>query len=211
MGIFISHLLGKLRNSVGNLTMYKLEGQNIVRGKTFHRSNVFTPKQVLQQFRMRAIQRLAPNLGDVIVMGFPGRSYRNSLNGFVNKNINLINPDENGQASFDPRLLQLSSGQLDQPAVTAVINQANQTVTFGQKQQPLRPLSPDDDQVYGIIWAPNGEEIMICRLKQRGESATILIALAKEIQHMPLEVYAFTVSANGQKTSRTIWLTGESE
>ena len=72
MGIFDSVLFGKLHKSVGNLTMYNLNGQNIVRAKSsLGRHDKKSARQLLQRAKMKKVQQLACQLADAIAIGFP--------------------------------------------------------------------------------------------------------------------------------------------
>ncbi len=205
MGIFKSPLFSKLRKSVGNITMYELDGVQVVRAKTW-KNDRQSPAQLTQRARMKAVKKLTHSLADAIHTGFPANNHSVSINRFVSQNIGLMNPDENGQTVYDISLLQLSSGELLPPAVTVVFDREKRNLIFTQERQPLHPLSPDNDRVYGIVWAKEEEESQVFPLRQRCEPGTTPVQLPTDYQNCSLEVFAFTVSANGKKTSRTIWL-----
>lgn len=208
MAIFKSTLFSKLRKSVGNLTMYELDEQNVVRGK-YDKRDRKSPAQLAQRARMKKIKKLAYDLIDALYTGFPAKNYTTSINRFVSRNIGLMNPDENYCVTYDVTKLQLSSGELLPPKVTAVINREAKTVTFTQERQPLRPLAPDEDRVYGIVWGRESRKTLVFPLQLRCEPGSTVIELHNSTLKYPLEVYAFTVSENGKKASKTIWITGE--
>lgn len=206
MAIFKSAVFSKLRKSFGNVTMYELNGENVLRAKTW-KKDPKTPAQLAQRTRMKAARELAYRLLDAICVGFPAKNYMTSINKFISRNIGLMIPDENHAVTYDVTRLQLSSGELLPPAVTAVIDREGATVVFTQERQPLRPLAPDKDRVYGIIWMKEEDEACVFPLQRRCEPGSIRIGMDEEMSKCSLEVFAFTVSANGKKTSQTIWLT----
>lgn len=208
MAIFKSVLFTKLRKSVGNITMYELDGQNIVRGKHYKR-DVKSPEQLAQRARMKTVKKLSYDLWMALHTGFTAKNRSISINKFVSRNIGLMNPDEEYRVTYDVTQLKLSSGELLAPKVTAVIDRESNTVTFTQEHQPLRPLAPDDDRVYGVVWGRESRKTQVFPLRLRCEPGSTVVQLHESILKYPLEVYAFTVSGNGKKASETIWITGE--
>lgn len=208
MAIFESVLFSKLRKSVGNITMYELNGENIVRGK-YSKRDIKSPEQLAQRARMKKVKKLSYDLWMALHTGFPAKNRSISINKFVSRNIGLMNPDEEYRVTYDVTQLKLSSGELLPPKVSAVINREAGTVTFTQERQPLRPLAPDDDRVYGVVWGRESRKTQVFPLRLRCEPGSTVATLKTEILEHPLEVYAFTVSGNGKKASETIWITGE--
>ena len=100
MGIFKSPLFSKLRKSVGNITMYELDGVQVVRAKTW-KNDRQSPAQLTQRARMKAVKKLTHSLADAIHTGFPANNHSVSINRFVSQNIGLMNPDENGHNYYE--------------------------------------------------------------------------------------------------------------
>lgn len=206
MGIFDSGL-GKIRKSVGNLTMYELDGKNIVRSKgTLRRRDRKSPLQMQQRARMKKVQELGWQLLEAIIVGFPGGGRRQCRNRFVSKNIGLMVPTEEGGVTYDVDRLQLSSGEIVPPQVTATLEADEKYVTFTQERQALRPLALDDDQVYGVVWGRESDEIQVIALNRRAVAGSNRVKLEPELEGLPLEIFAFAVSANGKKASSTVHL-----
>ncbi|MEG2554654.1 MAG: hypothetical protein RSA53_01015 [Odoribacter sp.] len=206
MAIFKSLLLGKIHNSVANLCMYERDGVNIVRGLPLKVHDAQTPVQLAQRARMKMLRHLTRILEGVVKKGYPSASLLQAGNGFVKRNMKQMVVDEKYQVSYDPRLLRLSSGELNPPEVSASFDRESGCVTFVQQRQALKPLAPDDDRVYGIVWVTNDCKYQIVPLKLRGEAASSVVPIAPSILKNEFQVYAFTVSANGRKTSETVWL-----
>ena len=72
MGIFNSYIFGKLRKSVGNVTTYELNGQQVARGKVVFKHDPKTPAQLEQRARMKMVRRLAREMTPAVREGFPG-------------------------------------------------------------------------------------------------------------------------------------------
>ncbi|MCM1031790.1 MAG: hypothetical protein NC410_10185 [Oscillibacter sp.] len=206
MGVFDS-VLGKIRKSVGNLTMYELDGRNIVRAKgTLSRYDRKSPLQLQQRARMKKVQELGWQLLEAIIVGFPAASRRQSRNRFVGRNIGLITPAEDGTATYDVGQLQLSSGEIVPPQVTASVDREEGCVIFVQERQALRPQALDDDLVYGVVWGKDTDEIQVIPLNRRAEPGINRIELEEELRDLPLELFAFAVSAHRKKASSTVYL-----
>lgn len=205
MAIFESTLFKKLHKSVGELTFYELNGQNIIRQKAYKRDEK-SPAQLAQRAKMEAVVDLCWQVADVLAIGFPAKNISLSANKFVSINIKLMQPDEEYLVNYDVTKIQFSSGELLPPKISATVNRATGTVTFTQERQPLRPLAPDDDRVWGIVWEQDNQTVRSFPLRLRCEPGETTIALPEEAWKHPLQIYAFTVGANGKKTSTTVWL-----
>lgn len=71
MAIFRSFLLGDVKKSVANLTMYIAKGVSIVRGKPLNVHNPRTGKQQVQRAKMKTLVRLVSGFGPVLTIGYP--------------------------------------------------------------------------------------------------------------------------------------------
>lgn len=208
MAIFNSSAFYRLRKSFGNLTTYELNGQNILREK-ITREDKRSPAQLAQRARMKAVITLACQLADALDRGYPAPNLSVAMNKFVSRNIGLMKIDEDCQVDYDAKQLQLSSGELLPPKVSVVIDRTSHCVTFTQGHQALRPLAPDEDRVYGVVWGRNSANTQIFPLQLRCETGTTTVQLYDHMLEFPLEVYAFTVNDKKKKASATIWLAGE--
>ena len=205
MGIFNSYIFGKLRKSVGNVTTYELNGQQVARGKVVFKHDPKTPAQLEQRARMKMVRRLAREMTPAVREGFPGATLGEKYNRFVQRNIGLLGVDEQGNMGFDPEQLQLSSGETTAPDVSASVDREAGVVVFTQQAQPLRPSMPDDDRVFGAVLPLDGKDfVKVFPLLLRGESGTTEIALPEGMKGARLAVYAFTMGANGKKAGQTV-------
>lgn len=208
MAIFNSILFNKIRKSIGNITTYELNGQNIVRANSFRRDKK-SPAQLAQRARMTAVVDLAHRVIEALKVGYPAVNLQAAINKFVSLNIGLMHPDEACRVTYDVKSLQLSSGEHLPPKVSAVINREKRTVIFIQEHQSLRPFAPDDDRVYGVVWGQDSPCIEVIPLRLRSEPGEVKMELNDEMLEFPLQVYAFTVNVKRKKASTTIWLVGE--
>ena len=196
MGIFNSYIFGKLRKSVGNVTTYELNGQQVARGKVVFKHDPKTPAQLVQRARMKAVRRLAREMTPAVREGFPGATLGEKYNRFVQRNIGLLEVDEQGNMGFD---------EIAAPNVSVSVDREAGVVVFTQQAQPLRPSMPDDDRVFGAVLPLDGKDfVKVFPLLLRGESGTTEIALPEGMKGARLAVYAFTMGANGKKAGQTV-------
>ena len=71
MAKFDSYLLGKVTNSVGNVTMCYTNKQNIAKAKIFSRKDKPTPEILDQRAKMKVLVQLSRRLLPVIRKGLP--------------------------------------------------------------------------------------------------------------------------------------------
>ena len=71
MAIFRSFLLGDVKKSVANLTMYIAKGVSIVRSKPLNVHNPRTDKQRIQRAKMKALVGLVSGFGPALSIGYP--------------------------------------------------------------------------------------------------------------------------------------------
>lgn len=74
MALFKSFVLGEVRKSVANITMYSgANGYSIARGKRSTMRNPKTPGQLAQRAKMKALQKVSLYFGSGGRTRFPGK------------------------------------------------------------------------------------------------------------------------------------------
>ena len=87
MSIAQNPLTGPMRKSMGNFTMYTLNGMNIVRSKAFNIQDPKSEKQLNVRARMSRLAKTYKTFSSIISLGFPERDERQSpQNKFVSSN-----------------------------------------------------------------------------------------------------------------------------
>ena len=87
MSLSQNPLLGPMRKSMGNFTMYSYHGMNIVRTKAFKINDPKTEKQLNMRARMSPLSEMYRRFSSMITLGFPERDERKSpQNMFVSAN-----------------------------------------------------------------------------------------------------------------------------
>lgn len=92
MALFKSFLLGDVRKSVANVTMYAgANGYSIARGKRSTVRNPKTPGQLTQRAKLKALEETSRYFAPAAALGFPGRKGgRTFYNAFVQNNIDVF-------------------------------------------------------------------------------------------------------------------------
>ena len=93
MAKFNSYLLGKVKKSVGNVTMCYTNKQNIAKAKIFSRKDNPTPEMLDQRAKMKVLVQLSRRLIPVIRKGFVGMGNGTTSNAFVKVNQAAVEVD----------------------------------------------------------------------------------------------------------------------
>lgn len=131
MAIFRSFLLGDVKKSVANLTMYIAKGVSIVRGKPLNVHNPRTDKQRIQRAKMKALVGLAGGFGPALSVGYPQvPGLKSANNRFVQDNMEIVTVDDAFKATVDFSKLVCSSGHLKVPKVSVSFKEDEKQFVF---------------------------------------------------------------------------------
>lgn len=203
MAIFNSVLVGGVRNSVDNITMYESGGQRIARRKPMKVKNPRTEKQLRQRAKMNFLSELSVGFLEVAAVGFARRDARlSAANAFVQANMGNVTVDEDFVATMDYGLLACSADKkLKRPLVAATLS--GSSLTFNLTAQEAWGSAKKDDQVYGVLFEEVAGESVLVALGTRGEEMSLPVDLPAEWAVENVHAYAFASSANGKRTSAT--------
>lgn len=211
MATFNSVLFRHVRNSVGNVTTYMLEDQNVVRAKRAYFKDRKTLAQLKQRARMTLIQEVGYMFHHILPLGFCTSSLKEGLNCFVKANMGKIVVDDELNATCDLSCLSLSGGPLVQPALSAELCPLTNSVVFRWARQPLMPYAYDNDEVYGVITDVKHRLGAVVRLGTRGSVGEFTWELPdEEWDARHIVVHGFAKDVAGRRASDTLGLaTGE--
>ena len=100
-GNFQIFLLGDVKKSVANLTMYIAKGVSIVRSKPLNVHNPRTEKQQVQRARMKTLVRLVSGFGPALSVGYPPATGLVSPNNrFVQDNMAAVTVDDDSRLAW---------------------------------------------------------------------------------------------------------------
>lgn len=207
MAIFRSFLLGDVKKSVANLTMYIAKGVSIVRSKPLNVHNPRTTKQRMQRARMKVLTELVSGFGPALTVGYPQTTGLVSANNcFVRDNMEAVTVDDDFNATVNYSQLVCSSGHLKAPKVAVSYNEAERQLVFTQTVQQQTLTCNPKDIAWGVVYEKVQHEAEIYPLKARSEGGVITVVLPEDWESGNCEFYAFARNPEGTQVSRTSYL-----
>lgn len=206
MAVFNSVLFRRLRKSIGNVTMYPLGDQNVVRAKASYRRDRKSLAQLKQRARVKAVRELSYIFYSVLQTGFCSRSLKDGILCFFRENTGKMEVDDDLNVTFDVLSLALSGGVVVVPCLSAEMDTAGGQVLFRWERQPLRPHGFDDDRLYGVVTECGHGVSAVVPLENRGSSGELAWTLPSGWSPRQIVVYGFALNANGTRASGTLGL-----
>ncbi len=208
MAIFKSFLLGNVKQSVSNLTMYIAKGVSIVRGKPLNVHNPRTQKQIIQREKMKALTGLVRSFKPALAIGFPRTSgLVSSSNRFVRANMEAVTVDDDFKATVDFSKLVCSAESLKTPKVTVTFKQEEGQFVFSQAVQRDSVICSGTDVVFAVVYEKAQRESEVFQLNTRKKGGETIASLPEDWEIENCEFYAFARNQEGTQTSATSYLT----
>ena len=137
MALFKSFVLGEVRKSVANITMYSgANGYSIARGKRSTMRNPKTPGQLAQRAKMKALQKVSLYFAPAAEFGFPGRKAGSTFyNAFVKANMQAVTVDEEYNPTIDYEKIVCAEGSLQDGTLAVSLNEDQDMITITQEAQ----------------------------------------------------------------------------
>lgn len=202
MAEFNSYLLGKVRKSVGNITLCYTRGKNIVRAKVFSRKDNPTPEILAQRAKMKTLVQLSRQLLPVIRKGFGGIGKGSAVNAFTSLNMSRVSVDEKNVATVDFERLLCASGMLYPPKVEVTYAEEDKLYSFVQEMQvEENGYAFSDDLVYVMLYETVLGRARLVALRTRGEKGNTNYALPEEWSYENVKLYCFATLKNGKRAS----------
>lgn len=207
MAIFNSYILGQVKKSIGNVTMYRAKKKNLARGKAISVRNPRTDLQVGHRSKFNRLVNLAGVFGGVILKGFQTRSLIDARNEFVKRNMALASLEDGANVAVDFERLSLSSGSLGAPAFTLSASENSGTLALTKREQVMMTgrQEPEDD-VFAVLFEAEAEEAVLYDLGKRGETEMQEVAFPEQWNPESIYVYGFAVNAKRKAVSKTIFV-----
>lgn len=208
MAIFQSFLLGNVKKSVANLTMYIAKGVSIVRGKPMSVYNPKTDKQLTQRARMRTLSRLSSAFGPALAVGYPrNNGLVSPANRFVKDNLQAVKVDGNFETTIDFTALSVcAAGQLKAPKVVVTHDADANQLVFTQTAQGKTLNRNPRDIVWAVVYEKVQDETEIYELHPRGEDSVTKVDLPEDWVAGNCEFYTFARNEEGTQCSSTGYL-----
>ena len=210
MALFKSFVLGEVRKSVANITMYAgANGYSIARGKRNTIRNPRTPGQLTQRAKMKALQVASLYFAPAAELGFPGRKAGSTFyNAFVKANMKAVTVDEEYRPTIDYEKIVCAEGSLQDGTLTVSLNEGQDMITITQEAQSRwSVVANPTDVLYVVVYEKTSNQIIVEPCRNRQESGVTVITLDDGWVKENLEIYAFMLSKDKRKASNSRRLT----
>ena len=199
MALFKSFVLGEVRKSVANITMYAgANGYSIARGKRSTMRNPRTPGQLTQRAKMKALQVASLYNAPAAELGFPGRK----------ANMKAVTVDEEYRPTIDYEKIVCAEGSLQDGTLTVSLNEDQDMITITQEAQSRwSVVANPTDVLYVVVYEKTGNQMIVEPCRNRQENGVTTIGLDDGWVKENLEVYAFMLSKDKRKASNSKRLT----
>lgn len=206
MALFKSFLLGDVRKSVANVTMYAgANGYSIARGKRNTVRNPRTPGQLTQRAKMKALEEASRYFALAAELGFPGRKAGSSCyNAFVKANMAAVSVNEEYEATIDYEKISCAVGSLLGMDATITVDEENTTATVVQEGQTrLSVMANPTDVLYVVMYDKTSRGMIVEPCRNRRESGSTLILLDAGWKKENMVFYFFMLSKDKRKASNS--------
>ena len=206
MALFKSFVLGEVRKSVANITMYAgANGYRIARGKRSTMRNPRTPGQLTQRAKMKALQVASLYFAPAAELGFPGRKAGSTFyNAFVKANMKAVTVDEEYNPTIDYEKIVCAEGSLQDGTLTVSLNEDQDMITITQEAQSRwSVVANPTDVLYVVVYEKTGHQMIVEPCRNRQENGVTTISLDSGWVKENLEVYAFMLSKDKRKASNS--------
>lgn len=208
MAIFRSFLLGDVKKSVANLTMYIAKGVSIVRSKPLNVHNPRTEKQRVQRARMKTLVRLVSGFGPALSVGYPAATGLVSANNrFIQDNMEAVTVDDDFKVTVDySKIVCSAARRLKTPKVAVSYDTEGKRVVFTQSVQEQTLTCHPADVVWAVVYEKVQQETEVYELRTRKEGGELAKELPEDWSIDNCEFYVFARNAEGTRVSRTVYL-----
>jgi len=175
MSIAENPLLGPMRKSMGNFTMYSYHGMNIVRMKAFKVKDAKSKKQLVMRARMTGIAEMYRFFRSVIGLGFPDKSDGKSpQNLFVAANILTAFEMADNMPVISYPLMFLAKGSLPVVQVTDAFTDA-EGITVRYDAKALGAYVQATDEIIACALLKGSQLLIVRQVLGYQSTGTILL------------------------------------
>ncbi len=207
MGKTPNGILGPVQGSVGNLTYYKLNGQNIVRKKSKYK-DAPTAAQLRTRAGMSVIMNFFTRIKPFLKVGYINQS-RGTTSSYFNMalsyNMRHALKIENGNKVLDFSLVKLSSG-LARSAKDAKATLTLEGLAFTWLIEPELSWVTQNDQVMMLAYFPQEDTAFYQVSGARRNTGKDLLVLPKSFLGKTMELYISFVGDDRLNASDSVYL-----
>jgi hypothetical protein len=206
MSIAQNPLLGPMRKSMGNFTMYSYNGLNIVRSKPFRVKDAKSEKQLNVRARMIGLGTTYRAYSSIIGLGFPENSEAKSpQNMFVSVNFSTAFEIMDNKPVISYPLLLVAKGSLPEVIVTEAAIDA-EGIKIRYDATALFPDVTATDEIIACAGLRN-EALLITRQVLRFEATGTIVLKYPDLQAADVTgCYLFARTGDGKRTSNSVYV-----
>jgi hypothetical protein len=206
MSIAQNPLLGPMRKSMGNFTIYSYNGMNIVRSKPFRVRDAKSEKQLNVRARMIGLGATYRDLSSIIGLGFPENSETKSpQNMFVSANYSTAFELVDNKPVISYPLMLVAKGSLPEVTVTEAVIDA-EGIKIRYDAEALFPDVTATDEIIACAELKNGA-LLITRQVLSFESIGTIVLNHPDLQAADVVCcYLFARTGDGKKTSNSVYV-----
>lgn len=206
MSIAQNPLMGSMRKSMGNFTVYSYNGMNIVRSKAFMPKDPKSKKQLIMRARMSGIAEKYRSLSSIINLGFPEREVQQSpQNMFVSANFATAFVMVDTQPVISYPLMLVAKGSLSRVTILEAMTDT-EGITLKYDAGALLPEVTAIDEIIACALLKTGELLMTRQFIGYKRIGTLRL----NYPTLPVEdvacCYVFVRSRDGEKASDSVYV-----
>jgi len=206
MSIAENPLVGRMKGSMANFTMYTLNGKNVVRGKAFEIKDARSPDQLVLRERMTLLNEMYSGFESIIRLGFPERHEGlTPQNMFISVNFSTSYEiiDEIQVISYP--LLKLSQGSLPKvEVIDATIVDGGIAIRYDKNS--VFPDVDATDEILACAGLITGELLIAKQFIGYDDIGTILLKNSVLHAEDVMCCYVFVRSGDGKKSSNSVYV-----
>ena len=206
MSVAQNPLMGSMRKSMANVTMYTLNGMNIVRSKPFKVKDAKSKKQLIMRARMTLFAALYHRLHPIIALGFPERDIRHTpQNRFVSVNFKTAFVTTDTLPVISYPLMLVAKGSLPPVTITEATTDAG-GITLKYNAGVLTPDVTANDEILACALLKTAELLMTRQFIGYEPIGTIQLKWPDLQAEEVSCCYVFVRSSDGKKASDSVWV-----
>jgi len=206
MSISQNPLTGHMRKSMGNFTVLKSRGKNIIRSKPFQPKDPKTERQLLQRLKFKLLTDVYLSFGSIPDKGFvENRKQLTTYNLFLSVNYRLVYDKNSKNPVIDYRKLLVSKGSMPRLKVLECIL-TNEGILVSFETGLELPKASVTDELTAFAKLKNGELLIATQPRGVVETGTIVL----EYRDLNVEeivcCYFFARSIDGKCSSNSMYI-----
>ncbi len=207
MGKITNGLLGMVTGTVGNVTYYELNGQNISRIKARIKRTKRSPDQLANEQKMSVICEFFHTIGDFLKVGFAIEA-RGTTSNYHNKatSYNKKNAIKGSYPNFemDYEHVLLSKGDLE-PALNPSVEVSAEGFRFNWEVSDNN-WTYNSAQVMMMAYFPEKNEARYIVYGAQRSTCTDFLIIGRDLKNQPAELYISFVSGDRNSIANSTYL-----